>query len=143
MKVKAVVPSAHGYAVFIVSEEKSFVIYVEPVLGEALAHAIQKKEHERPLTHELIRQIFIGLEVKVDYVVINEVNHLAFFARLFLKMKNELGTKIVEIDARPSDSMVLAVQAGSPLFATRQVLDNVQDMSDALERILKKDEGEP
>ena len=142
VKVKAVVPSMYGYAVFLISKEKSFVIYVEPVLGEALTSALQKKTHDRPLTHELIQNILLGLEVKVDYVIINEVNNYAFLARLFLKMKNELGTKIVEIDARPSDSMVMAVQAGSPIFATQQVIDNVQDMSEALERVLKKEQNE-
>ena len=53
-------------------------------------------------------------------------------------MENELGKKIIELDARPSDSIVLALQMKKPIFASQKVLDNVEDMSEILERILKK-----
>ena len=46
--------------------------------------------------------------------------------------------KIIELDARPSDSIVLALQMNKPIFAAQKVLDNVEDMSEILERILKK-----
>ena len=53
-------------------------------------------------------------------------------------MENELGKKIIELDARPSDSIVLALQMKKPIFAANKVLENVEDMSEILERILKK-----
>ena len=61
-----------------------------------------------------------------------------FFARIVLSMKNELGTKIVEIDARPSDSMVLALHAKKTILVARKVMDSVEDMTEILERILKQ-----
>jgi bifunctional DNase/RNase len=53
-------------------------------------------------------------------------------------MENELGKKIIELDARPSDSIVLAVQMKHPIHVAQKVLDNVEDMSEILERILRK-----
>ena len=60
------------------------------------------------------------------------------FLRIILRMENELGKKIIELDARPSDSIVLALQMKKPIFVTNKVLENVEDMSEILERILKK-----
>jgi bifunctional DNase/RNase len=50
-------------------------------------------------------------------------------------MRNEVRTKVLEIDARPSDCMVLALQARKPIFVARSVLDAVEDMTELLERI--------
>lgn len=66
------------------------------------------------------------------------MNENAFFARIFLKMENELGSKIVEIDSRPSDAIALALQAKKPIKILRTILDNVEDMTATIEQILKK-----
>ena len=63
-----------------------------------------------------------------------------FFARIILQMENELGKKIIELDARPSDSIVLALQMDQPIHVSRKVLENVEDMTEILERILRKKE---
>ena len=71
-------------------------------------------------------------------MIINAVNEGTFYARILLRMKNELGTKIVELDARPSDSTILALQSDRPIFVTRDVFDSVEDMTDILERVLRQ-----
>jgi bifunctional DNase/RNase len=53
-------------------------------------------------------------------------------------MENELGRKLIEIDARPSDSIVLALQHKRPLYVARAVFAGVDDMSEVLERVLKQ-----
>ena len=53
-------------------------------------------------------------------------------------MENELGKKIIEIDARPSDSTVLALQHKRPIYVAREVYDSVEDMTEILERVLRK-----
>jgi antitoxin component of MazEF toxin-antitoxin module len=53
-------------------------------------------------------------------------------------MENELGRKIIELDARPSDSIVLALQGKRPILVARKVFDSVDDMSEILERVLKQ-----
>ena len=72
---------------------------------------LKGEKKERPLTHDLIGRILLGLGARIDHVVINDSRERTFYARIFLRMENELGKKIVEIDARPSDSIVLALPA--------------------------------
>ena len=136
--VKGVMPTSNGCAIFLGNDSKSFVIYVDPSIGNAINMTMNQVKKERPLTHDLIGLILKGLEASIERVLINDVDEGTFFARIILRMENELGKKIIELDARPSDSIVLALQMKKPIFASQKVLENVEDMSEILERILKK-----
>jgi hypothetical protein len=57
-------------------------------------------------------------------------------------MQNELGHKIIEVDARPSDSIVLALQQKKPIFVALKVFNAVEDMTEILERVLKQQSEE-
>lgn len=138
VSVRGVMPTANGCAVFLGNDEKTFVIYVDHSVGNAIQMTLNGVKKERPLTHDLIGHIFLGLGVKLERVVVNDVNEGTFFARILLRMENELGKKILEIDARPSDSTVLALQHKRPIFVARSVFDMVEDMSEILERVLKQ-----
>lgn len=140
VNVKGVMPTSNGCAVFLGCEEKTFVIYVDPAIGNAINMTINQVKKERPLTHDLIGLILRGMETSIERVIINDVDEGTFYARIVLKMENELGKKIVELDARPSDSIVLALQMQKPIHVARRVLDNVEDMTEILDRILKKQE---
>ncbi len=135
-------PTANGCAVFLGNDDKTFVIYVDHSVGNAIQMTIDGVRKERPLTHDLIGQIFLGLGVQLEHVVINDVNEGTFYARILLRMDNEIGKKIVEIDARPSDSTVLALQQERPLYVARHVFESVEDMTEILERVLRKREEE-
>ncbi|MGF1531835.1 MAG: bifunctional nuclease family protein [Puniceicoccaceae bacterium] len=137
--IKGVMPTSNGCAVFLGCSEKTFVIYVDPGIGNAISMAINGVRKERPLTHDLIFNIFKGLQISLERIVINDVDDGTFYARVILKMDNELGVKFAEIDARPSDSLVLAVQNRKPIFVARTVLDGVEDMSEILEKILSSE----
>ena len=106
--VKGVMPTGNGCAVFLGNDEKNFVIYVDTGVGNAISMNLHHVKRDRPLTHDLMCSIFVGLGVSLERIVINDVSDSTFFARIILKMKNELGEKIVEIDARPSDSIALS-----------------------------------
>ena len=136
--VKGVMPTSNGCAIFLGNNDKTFVIYVDPAIGNAINMTLNPVKKERPLTHDLIGLILKGLEASIERILINDVDEGTFFARIILRMENELGKKIIELDARPSDSIVLALQMKKPIFASQKVLDNVEDMSEILERILKK-----
>ena len=138
VSIKGVMPTANGCAVFLGHDAKTFVIYVDHSVGNAIQMTLDGVKKERPLTHDLISNIFLGLEVKLDHIVINDVNEGTFFARILLRMENELGKKIVELDARPSDSIVLALQQKRPLYVVQKVFDSVEDMTEILERVLKQ-----
>ncbi len=136
--VKGVMPTSNGCAIFLGNDQKTFVIYVDPGIGNAINMTINQVKKERPLTHDLIGLILKGMETKIERVLINDVEEGTFFARIILQMENELGKKIVELDARPSDSIVLALQMKQPIHVSSKVLENVEDMSEILERILRK-----
>ena len=138
VSVKGVMPTSNGCAIFLGNDEKTFVIYVDPAIGNAINMTINQVKKERPLTHDLIGLILKGLETKIERVLINDVDEGTFFARIILQMENELGKKIIELDARPSDSIVLALQMKQPIHVANKVLENVEDMTEILERILRK-----
>lgn len=133
-------PTSNGCAVFLGNDAKTFVIYVDQGIGEAIQRAVSGEQAERPLTHDLMLTVLDGLGAEVERVIISDVKQGTFYARLILSMENELGHKIAEIDARPSDSIVLALASGKPVFAANSVLDSVDDMSEILAKILQQDD---
>jgi uncharacterized protein len=140
--VKGVMPTANGCAVFLGNGEKAFVIYVDHSVGNAISMTLNGVKKERPLTHDLIGSILLGLNISLERVVINDVSEGTFYARIILHMQNELGRKIIEVDARPSDSIVLALQQKKPLFVAQKVFETVEDMTEILERVLKQQDEE-
>src|SRR3954470_21250062 len=136
--IKGVMPTANGCAVFLGNEEKTFVIYVDQSVGNAIQMTLSGVKKDRPLTHDLSGSVLLGLGAQLDHVVVNDGRDGTFFARILLRMENELGKKIVELDARPSDSIVLALQQKRPIFVARAVFDSVEDMTEILERVLKQ-----
>ncbi|MEO0509889.1 MAG: bifunctional nuclease family protein [Verrucomicrobiota bacterium] len=137
--VKGVMPTSNGCAVFLGNDDKTFVIYVDQGIGEAIQRAVSGEQTERPLTHDLMLTLLDGLGAEVERVIINDVEQGTFYARLIVSMENELGHKIVEMDARPSDSIVLALASGKPLYTAQNVLDSVDDMTEILSKILQQD----
>jgi hypothetical protein len=140
--IKGVMPTANGCAVFLGNEEKAFVIYVDHSVGNAISMTLNGIKKERPLTHDLIGSILLGLNVTLERIIVNDVADGTFYARIILQMQNELGRKIIEVDARPSDSIVLALQQKKPIFVAQKVFDGVEDMTEILERVLKQQNEE-
>jgi bifunctional DNase/RNase len=145
VSIKGLMPTANGCAVFLGNDEKVFVIYVDPSVGSAISMTISGVKKERPLTHDLIGHMLLGFEITLERVIINDfvVNDGTYFARIILHMQNELGRKFLELDARPSDSIVLALQQRRPIFVARKVFDPAEDMSEILERVLKQQKEDP
>lgn len=136
--IKGVIPTSNGSALFLGTSKKTIVIYLDPSMGNLILMALRGDKKERPMTHDLIENIFSGLKIKVERVIINDVDEGTFFARLILRMDNELGTKLIEVDARPSDCIILALHSSRPIFIGQSVLDSLDDMTEILERIQKQ-----
>ena len=136
--IKGVMPTANGCAVFLGNDGKTFVIYVDQSVGHAIQMTLSGIKKERPLTHDLMGSILLGVGARLEHVTVNDARDGTFYARILLRMENELGKKIVEIDARPSDSIVLALQQKRPIFVARHVYDMVEDMTEVLERVLRE-----
>lgn len=142
VQVRAVVPLDGSFAVFLGNSEKTFVIYVDEPVGHAISMFMRGVAKDRPLTHDLLASVLMAFGAKVDRVVINSVSGSIFRARLIIVAENELhARKVVEIDARPSDSIAMAVKYGAPVFTARSVWDAVEDMTEALEEVEKRGQG--
>ena len=113
---------------------------MDKVIGGTIKRAANSEPTPRPMTHDLMTMLLKGLGAQVKRVIINDVEDGTFFARLIVSMNNELGQKIVEVDARPSDSIILALNEDKPLYVAQKVFDTVDDMSEILEKILKSDD---
>jgi bifunctional DNase/RNase len=142
VKIRGILPANSGCAVFIGNDEKVFVINVEPQMGQVIGMFLRDTPKERPLTHDLMASVFKGFSITVERVIITDLKNSTYFARLILQQQNELQTarKIVEIDARPSDCLALAAAQKRPIFVTTTLLEQVEDMSEILDRI---NEGRP
>lgn len=112
------------------NEEKKFAIYTEPSIGRTMQIHLSEEGNPRPLTHDFITRILKGFEIKIKKIIINDVQDTIYFARIFLEKTLGQETHLVEIDARPSDCITLALIQDVPFFCTREVLDKAIAVQD-------------
>src|ERR1043166_1263131 len=136
VQVRAVLPTSAGRAVFIGNDEKTFVIYVDESVGAAITMFMSHTPKERPLTHDLMGHLMTALGAHVERVIINDLKSSTYFARLIISAENELQQrKIIELDARPSDCIAMATAQKAPIYVSREVWDEVEDMSEVLRKM--------
>lgn len=135
VEIRGILPANSGCAIFVGNEDKVFVIQVEHNMGAVIGMFLRDTPKERPLTHDLVNSVFQGFGISVERVVITELRNSTYYARLILQQQNELGRKILEVDARPSDCLALSCAQKKPVFVTRKLFDQVEDMSEVLARI--------
>jgi bifunctional DNase/RNase len=135
VQIRGILPANSGCALFVGNDEKVFVINVEPQMGAVIGMFLRQTPKERPLTHDLMNRIFQGFGISVERVIITDLKNSTYFARLILQQQNELARKIVEVDARPSDCLAIAAAQKKPIFVASQLFEQVEDMSEVLNRI--------
>ena len=135
IEIRGILPANSGCAIFVGNDEKVFVIQVEHNMGAIIGMFLRDTPKERPLTHDLMNNVFKGFGITVERVVITELRNGTYFARLIVKQQNELGQKLVEIDARPSDCLALATAQKKPVYVASALFNQVEDMSKWLDEI--------
>ena len=135
VEIRGILPANSGCAIFVGNDEKVFVIQVEHNMGAVIGMFLRDTPKERPLTHDLLNNVFKGFDIAIERAIITELKNSTYFARLILKQHNELGTKLVELDARPSDCLAIASAQKRPIFVTNSLFTQVEDMSKWLEEI--------
>lgn len=93
-------------------------ILIGPFEATAIALALEGTQVPRPLSHDLMKSIIEALKAKVSKIVIHDIQENTFFAKVVLE--SSLGP--LEIDARPSDSIALALRTNSPIYVTDQII---------------------
>jgi bifunctional DNase/RNase len=98
--------------------ERVLPIWIGPAEAQAIARELAGQRFPRPLTHDLLATIVEGLKGKITRVVISDLKENTFFANLVIERDGE----VISIDARPSDSIAVALRAGADLFVNEKLL---------------------
>ncbi len=135
-------PTPSGAAVLLGNDKKTFVVFIGFYEAAALIREMNKEAPARPLTHELIQNVFIGFDVEVKQLVISSIIENTFCATLILRqrIRDENGAWVprrneVRIDARPSDCFVLSLKNKIDIHVTREVFEQVPDVSNMAEEV--------
>ena len=111
----------------IVLKEKEGDRILPIVIGIMEVTAIKMKisgvNPPRPMTHDLFYNTITRLGARIDKIVITKLENNTFFAKLIISVDS----RTEEIDARPSDSIAIAIRAKAPIFADEQVLENISN----------------
>jgi bifunctional DNase/RNase len=110
-------------------------IWVGVYEANAIALEIEKVSTPRPMTHDLLRNLLVGLEATVAKVVVTELREDTFYAVIWL----DRGGEIISIDARPSDAIALALRMDCPIFVEDEVLKNSKQAANLSERASSDD----
>lgn len=138
----ALLPTPSGCALFLGDGEKIILIYIDPSLGASINVALQGDRAPRPLTHDLFHGFMGAFGAKVTRMVIVEAKDEVYFARLYIQAENELmQKKIVELDARPSDSVALCVREHAPMYVVADVWSEMNDVSELLMKMKDSQQG--
>ena len=105
-------------------------IWVGVYEANAIALEIEKVETPRPMTHDLLKNVFLGLEVRVQKIVVNDLRDDTFFAIIWVEREGQMMT----IDSRPSDALALALRMDCPIFVDEKVLKNAKVSTALTER---------
>jgi len=103
------------------AEKRAFPIWIGFSEARAIHSELQGLENLRPLTHDLLARIIEKFDGKIQRVIITHVKDNVFYATL-VAQKDET---LIEIDARPSDSIVLALKANAPIYITRSLFEKM------------------
>ncbi|HEV1995409.1 MAG TPA: bifunctional nuclease family protein [Candidatus Acidoferrum sp.] len=105
-------------------------IWVGIYEANAIALEIEKVQTPRPMTHDLLKNLLTGLEVRVHKVVVSDLKDDTFFALIWMEREG----KLMSMDSRPSDALALALRLDCPIFVDDEVLKNSKVASAVTEK---------
>ena len=94
-------------------------IYIGHTEANAIAMELADVKFERPLTHDLLQQVIVGLGATLSRVVVTRVEKSTYFAELELRREDH----VIQIDARPSDSIAIALRLKAPIYTSEELLE--------------------
>jgi bifunctional DNase/RNase len=100
-------------------QERQLPIFIHATEADAIAAELKNYHPPRPLTHDLLKNTVDALGGQLQYVLINDLRERIFYAVLHI----EQDARTVDVDARPSDSIALAVRARCPIYVADHVMD--------------------
>jgi uncharacterized protein len=120
VEVLDVIDADEGFAVLLLQRQQHLVlpIFVGPVEALAIRQRLEKQHPVRPMTHDLLEDVITGLGSKLLRVEIDDLKANTFLGRLVLEQQK----RVITLDARPSDSIAIALGLGAPILVSQAVL---------------------
>lgn len=125
----------HNTPVILLKDQDSDMVmpvWIGSPEATAIAMELQQKDFPRPLTHDLLKGVILSLDASLKKVIIDEIHDGTYYATLFIQGSDGV---IQEIDARPSDSVALALRMGCPIYIAEEVFE-----TSAIEMPIAEDE---
>ena len=111
-------------------------IWVGIYEANAIALEIEKVSTPRPMTHDLIKTLLVGLDAGIQKVVVNELKDDTFFAVIWVQRNGEM----ISVDSRPSDALALALRLDCPIFVDDAVLKSSKLANNVAEKVSNNQE---
>ncbi|HAW79120.1 MAG TPA: hypothetical protein DEO59_04520 [Balneola sp.] len=139
-------PSSGGAYALILSEvggNKRLPIIIGSFEAQAIALELENIKPPRPMTHDLLKNLVLSFNTEIKYIFVNELLEGTFYAQVVMQRDGD----VVELDARPSDAIALAVRFGSDIYVAESVLNeagiSTEPESSTLEEALNIEIEEP
>ena len=120
-------------------EDKEVIsIWIGLLEASAIAVELEKIDLPRPMTHDLVKNVFNSLNIQVLKVEVTDLKDNTFYAFIHLAMAG----KTIKIDARPSDAIAIALRTKSPIFVDEEVIKKSKNMNlESIKKTSEKDES--
>ena len=101
-------------------------IWIGPNEAGAIALELSGIAYRRPLTHDLLKSILNGFNANLQKIVVSSLQENTFFAKFYIQASEN---EIIEIDARPSDSIAMALKMKAPIYISEELGDSMIELS--------------
>ena len=117
-----------GFALMLKAPDRKKIvpIFIGPLETYSISTAIGNQKTNRPLTHDLMKNALLHTNAFISKVVLDHFQNGTFFAKLYINVssdKKNTPQKVIEIDARPSDAIAMAIRFQSPIYITEEIYD--------------------
>ncbi len=102
-----------------ISTDRYLPIWIGPFEADAITIQLQGVQLARPLTHDLLKSVIDEMGATISHIMVSELKNDTFYARIVMYVNGNN----MEIDARPSDAIALAVRVSAPLFVADEVME--------------------
>jgi len=109
-----------------VDSDRYLPIWIGPCEADAITVTLQEVEVSRPLTHDLLKNVIAEMGGEVEHIVVSDLRNDVFYARIVMELRG----KHLEIDARPSDALALAVRLHVPIYIEDGVMSKAAVLPD-------------
>ncbi len=107
-----------------VNSNKILPIWIGVFEANAIALQIENITTPRPMTHDLIKNLFSTLNISIQKIVVNEIRDNTFYALIYCQHKGEVFT----LDSRPSDAIAIALRVNAPIYVKEEVMEKAHSL---------------